>query len=248
MTTILTKPNSKAYAIYVDGRKVVECNEPESSYNDLVKNIGINIDKVQVFESETFPMSIDTTNGTLKEMPFVQSILNEVILEHDKNEDAQPTHIIDDVIALVNGSMTAKNLGAYKKVTERNDIEDYRAESTSEKHGEGNVEEKSNKEPVGNVPIPQLGDLVYVEGLQGFLKTVTGGVGTVHMVYTGKNNVPTQEFSHDDDDENDVTSSGTNLLIELEEVPGAYFNWNDLKDAQGALKSKYGYKPACLVK
>lgn len=247
MTTILTKQNSKAYAIYVDGRKVVECNEPESSYNDLVKNIGINIDKVQVFESETFPMSIDTAGGTLKEMPFVQSILNEVISEHDKNEDAQPTHIIDDVIALVNGSMTAKNLGAYKKVTERNNIDDYT--KTNETATVAIVEEKSNKEPVGNVPVPQLGDLVYVEGLQGFLKTVTGGVGTVHMVYTGKNNVPTQEFSHEDDeDENDFTSSGTNLLIELEEVPGAYFNWNDLKDAQGALKSKYGYKPACLVK
>lgn len=246
MTTILTKPNSKAYAIYVDGRKVVECNEPESSYNDLVKNIGINIDKVQVFESETFPMSIDTAGGTLKEMPFVQSILNEVILEHDKNEDAQPSDL-DSIIAKVNGTMTAGNLGAYKKVTERNDIDDYT--KTNETATVAIVEEKSNKEPVGNVPVPQLGDLVYVEGLQGFLKTVTGGVGTVHMVYTGKNNVPTQEFSHDDDeDENDFTSSGTNLLIELEEVPGAYFNWNDLKDAQSALKSKYGYKPACLVK
>lgn len=244
MTTILTKSNSRAYAIYVDGRKIVECNEPESSYNDLVKNIGINIDKVQVFEADSFPMQIDTTSGTLKEMPYVQGILHEVISEHDRNEDRQPGDL-DSIIANVNASITAKNLGAYKAVTERNDIEDYKGEGTV--HLEVS-DAKSVKEPVGNVPVPKLGDLVYVEGLQGFLKTVTGGVGTVHMVYEGKNNVPVAEYNDFEDDDYTLTQNQSNLLIELEEVPGAYFNWNDLKNAQIELKAKYGYKPACLVK
>jgi len=224
MTTIVTKSNSKAYAIYVDGRKIVECAEPETSANELVKNLGIPIKEVQVIEMATFPTTIGT--GLLVGS-IAREILQEVITEKTG---------IDDIINKVNSATLAPNAGKYKKHIVSSDNEDAPWPSSSN-DSEDNEQSVDNTVPVGNVEIPKLGNLVYVNGFDGFLRKITGGIGTVHMVFDEETKA---EVKPDDEPES--------VLVELEEVPGVYFSWNELKDEQAELKNKYGYKPVCSIK
>lgn len=241
MTTIVTKPNSQAYAIYVDGRKIVECPSPETTYNELVKNIGIDTTQVQVIEMESFPPTI----GGAPQGTIVQSIVQEVIAE---NTPAN-TENIDDVIARVNAGIAAPNINKHKAHTER-------AASVSANTETATV--KVENEPIGNVEVPKIGDLIYVDGLDGILRKITGGVGTVHLVYNANDKVEVSSklvenpnFDEEDEDSAEFieeTETGTNILVELEEIPGAYFSWSEIKSRQTELKAKYGYKPVCVIK
>jgi hypothetical protein len=241
MTTIVTKPNSQAYAIYVDGRKIVECPSPETTYNELVKNIGIDTTQVQIIEMDSFPTSI----GGAPQGTIVQEIVQEVIAENT----TQNTESVDDIIARVNAGIAAPNINKHKAHTER-------AASVSANTETATV--KVDNEPVGNVDVPKLGDLIYVDGLDGILRKITGGVGTVHLVYNANDkvevattSVPNPDFDEDDEDSEefiDKVETGSNILVELEEIPGAYFSWTEIKSRQTELRAKYGYKPACVVK
>lgn len=241
MTTIVTKKNSQDYAIYVDGRKIVECGTPETTYNELVKNIGVDTTNVQIIEMESFPTNIGTPQGTI-----VQDIVQEVIREN------APTDV-EDIINSVNATITAPNLSKHKE----------RVATTATASVSENTETAQtsvSNEPIGNVEVPKLGDLVYVDGMDGILRKITGGVGTVHLVYNandkvevGTEMVANPEHDEDEEDDNEpefINQSivGSNILIELEEIPGVYFSWAGIKDNQTQLKAKYGYKPAYVIK
>lgn len=215
MTTIVTKKGSQSYAVYVDGRKIAECAIPETSSNELVKNLGIDISEVQVVEMDSFPAIIGTGHlvGSI-----VQEIVKDTITEKSSND-------IDDVINTVNAGMSAKNIGKYNRHEIVDEYEDTELE---------NEDEIDNTKPVGNIKIPALGNLVYVDGFDGFLRKITGGIGTVHLVFDEETK---QEVKHGDEPES--------ILVELEEVPGVYFTWNS---EQEQLKEKYGYKPVCSLK
>lgn len=219
MTTIVTRPESKAYAIYSDNRKVVECYTPETTYNELVKNLGVDTTNVQVIELEYFPdvLGVVTYNRPQPEIA------------------AQPETDIDAVIAKVNDAMNAPNRGS---------------DATVSRDPQGITQDNVINEPVGNTDKPKLGDLVYVAGIDGILRKITGGVGTVHMVYNSDECVEANIGDVENDDivlgDEDVVVN--NVLIELEEIPGVYFSWNELKNSQTELKAKYGYKPACVIR
>jgi len=203
MTTIVTL-KSGAYAIYdTEGIKIVQCNEPINTFNEVVKNIGIDTENVQIIDDETFP---DV---------FCDKYITTTVTENGQTN-------LDNVINIVNASISGHD--REMKMYEDAGILDSVLEIDT---NAGNVyvsvpKEQSTKEPVGNIEIPLIGDLVYVEGVRGVLRIITGGVGTVAMI-------------NDD-----------NSLIELEEIPGQYFSWDDLKCEQDELKSKYGYKPASM--
>jgi hypothetical protein len=238
MTTIVTKANTQAYAIYVDNRKIVECQNPETTYNELVKNIGIDTTNVQIVEMDSFPA---TLNGQEPQGTVLQNIVSEVIEERTVGN-------IDDIINAVNSTTTAPNINKYKGIVER--------QSSGVNQPVGVPGAQSN-EPVGNVEVPKLGDLVYVDGLDGILRKITGGVGTVHMVYNaqdrvevGVKTVENPDYDPEDEDSEstiDVAEIGSNILIELEEIPGIYYQWSFVKDKQKSLKDKYGYKPVCAI-
>lgn len=219
MTTIVTKKNSLAYAIYVEGQKIAECFEPVATSNELVKNLGVDITEVQVIEMESFPTFIG--QGHL--VGFIaQEIAKEVITEQTD---------IDSIINKVNAGIKAPN---QNKRSNRNSVVD---ETSDEKESSYGTEETTdNTTPVGNVEIPGLGNLVYVNGFDGFMRKIAGGIGTVHLVYDEE----TKQQVKDGDEPGSV-------LVELEEIPGIYFSWNTVKDEQEKLKEKYGYKPVCSI-
>lgn len=208
--TVITLQNS-AYAIYVDGKKIIQCDSPMSTFNTVIKSLNL-VGKVEVHLADVLPNSLgDEAFGTE---------LKEVVIEESSDID------FDAINGTIN--FNAPKLGAYRKM-----LSD---EPTQEIVETDIVQEETPSytpdfQPIGNVECPQLGDLVYVDGLDGFLAKIRGGVGTVGMVY----------------DNTKAENCEQNILIELEEIPGHYFNWNELADVQTDLKEKYGYKPACKI-
>lgn len=156
MITIITNNNN--YAIYDNNHKIIECINPINTFNNVIKNMGLNITDVII------------KNYTNNEFP---SLLNDSPLVENKNK-------------------------------------------------EENIINKEKNQPCGNIDNPTIGDLVYIDGYKNILSAIIGGVGTITMI--SKEN-----------------------LIELEEIPGHYFNWNFLKSEQDLLKNKYGYKPVSII-
>lgn len=223
MVTIVTKSNSQAYAIYVDNRKIVECAEPETTFNELIRNIGIDTTNVQIVEMTSYPVTLGTVIG---------AILQDVIAE------ATVPVSLDSIIDLVNASMISGPNKNRLSISVTDEQENDEEEEGNEQHDDEDGED--NTAPIGNVEIPKVGNLIYVDGVDGFLRKITGGIGTVHVVYNADAN--TEHVSVQGiDDEND------RMLIELEEIPGVYFSWTNLRDKQSELKAKYGYKPVCSI-
>ena len=204
MTTIVTL-KSGAYAIYdANGVKILQCNEPINTFNEVVKNIGVDTENVQIIDAETFP-----------------DVLGDKYITKSVTEAGQTNleSVIDKVNASISGihdseMQTYEDAGVLNGQTDDEAFEEAGIDAT-----------QSAKVPVGNVELPDIGDLVYVEGVRGVLRVITGGVGTVSL----------------------INADDHNTLIELEEIPGQYFSWDSLRCEQDELKSKYGYKPASMV-
>lgn len=209
--TVITLQNS-AYAIYVDGKKIIQCDSPISTFNTVIKSLNL-VGKVEVHLADVLPNS-----------------LGDEAYEKELKEAVEESSDID--FDAINGTINfnAPNLGAYRKMLSDEPTEEIN-ETGNESVEEENRTYTPDFQPVGNVECPQLGDLIYVDGLDGFLAKIRGGVGTVGMVY----------------DNTKTENCVQNILIELEEIPGHYFNWNELADIQTDLKEKYGYKPACKI-
>lgn len=207
-TTVITLSNSNAYAIYVNGKKVIQCDSPMTTFNSIVKSMNLPT-PIEVYSMTHFPEYIENENAP-----------------SESKEVSSDDIDFDTVNSKIN--FTAPKLGAYRAVVndETPNVEEEYVESD-----ESEETETASFEPVGNVEMPSLGDLIYVEGMDGMLAKIRGGVGTVGMVY----------------DNEKAENCEQNILIELEEIPGHYFNWNQLADVQDELKAKYGYKPACKI-
>jgi hypothetical protein len=151
---------------------------------------------------------------------------------------------------------TAKT-GAYKE-TFKSTIEETEEDTKTINHDEIPVDKNTTNIPVGDVECPEVGDLIYVDGMQGLLSTINGGVVTVSMVFKSTDSIVVDEIEHDisyyndyedeyveDTDIEEITED--NILVEVEEFPGTYFSWSLLRKQQNELQQKYGYKPACKV-
>ena len=133
----------------------------------------------------------------------------------------------------------------------------FNTDTTIEDEPKENVNESTNdtvNEPVGNVECPEVGDLVYIDGQNGLLSTITGGVCTVSMIYKSEDPVVVDTIEHavyneewDEEEEEIEEITENNILFEVDEFPGTYFSWTMLKDKQELLQLKYGYKPACKI-
>lgn len=289
MTTVVTLRDSNAYAIYSDGIKVIECLNPEVTFNEVIKETGLN-HNVFVYEMNTLPNSTPVNGSTpdeesteeestetnyknislLKAHTDFQNKIDQFV--NNNNIDFDKIKSSDDIdFDKINTSITfdVPNMGAYKNhhsVGVHMDVNPENATGLihiggskdlpySKEYVLSNYEKEEEKsietpKPVGEVSKPNIGDLIYIEGVQGILKTVTGGVGTVSMVYTDTNSsldIETYDEEHWPGNVEDI-SSKENLLIELEEIPGVYHSWNELRYKQSELQSKYGYKPACILK
>jgi hypothetical protein len=236
---VITKRNSASYAIYNEsGNCIVRCNDPETTFNDLLKNIGITYTNVFVYEQDSLPLRYSNVSDI-----------------HDSNEDNNDVNF-DDINDTI--SFDAPGIDKYRNLVSANIIA---TPETPEKETVDVVTESkinSKKYPVGNVEKPQTGDLIYVDGIKGILKTIFGGVGTVATVYmndkldmkTGTEFIEDSYLDEDEDGEEYEEDSSyeediieKNILVELEEVPGHFFSWSLLKEQQEELANTYGYKP-----
>lgn len=133
----------------------------------------------------------------------------------------------------------------------------FNTDTTIEDKPKEDVNKSTNanvNEHVGNVECPEVGDLVYIDGQEGLLSTITGGVCTVSMIYKSDDPVVVDTIEHDvyndewDEEEVEIEEiTENNILFEVDEFPGTYFSWTMLKDKQDELQLKYGYKPACKI-
>lgn len=232
MITIVTKHSSNAYAIYSDSEKIVECNDPEVTYNELVKSLFVNKSQVRIIEFTHFPTYL----------PFIFQYEQETILQDTIEEE---TTSLEDVINAVNAKIHAPNLGAYKK----NHNVDYEIETYDNTEIEEDVVEGNSNEPVGDVDVPNVGDLIYVEATKGILRVTTGGVATVSTVFK-QTLEGTMQVLSEEDEENELEPELIeleNIMVETEEMPGVYFNWSELRNKQNDLKKAFGYKPSTVL-
>lgn len=211
--TVITLQNS-AYAIYVDGKKIIQCDSPMSTFNTVIKSLNL-VGKVEVHLAYVLPNALGDEAFGVE--------LKEVVVEETSDID------FDAINGTIN--FNAPKLGAYRKMLSDEPTEEINETVTVDETEVENPSYEHDFQPVGNVDCPNLGDLVYVDGLDGILAKIRGGVGTVGMVY----------------DNTKAENCQQNILIELEEIPGHYFNWNELAGVQTDLKEKYGYKPACKI-
>lgn len=213
--------SGKSYTIEVNGKIIVQCNDPIIPFKDLLLHLGFDLskNKVEIYDGGNVT-SIEAENTN------VDVDVDSVIESTD----------LDSVISSMNDTFVSPNLGKYRETFENKEIpkQETKQEKTSTKT-------ESKHEPVGSVDCPNEGDLIYVDGITGILSNVIGGVGTVMTVY--KSGV---EIDKDEDEEYFETTE-ENILIELEEIPGHYFSWSLLRSQQATLKNKYGYKPACKI-
>lgn len=94
----------------------------------------------------------------------------------------------------------------------------------------------NNVNPVGEVDMPQPGDIIYIEGVNNMFTKITGGVVTVHKVLVQENEETVfnnEEYFYDE-----------NIMVYTNEFPNFMINWTEIKDKQELLKEKYGYRPA----
>jgi hypothetical protein len=185
---------------------------------------------------------------------YFEKINNSINFDQLESKFETPEDDFDFEKIINSINFDAPNLGKYKTKTQ---LEIFVDDIINNE-----ISKQSSNEPVGSVLIPKLGDLIYVEGVNGNLRIITGGVGTVAMIYDNTNsNVEddatdeVEYFSRDEkyyydeefEDEEFEDDVVKNILIELEEIPGQYFSWNELCPMQEDLKIKYGYKPTMVL-
>lgn len=213
----------KGYTIQYNGKTIVKCNEALVPFKELLQHLGYDLSTVKV----------EIHDGEGAENVEVESASSE-----------------DDIIASMNETFVSPNLGKYRTTFENDYVQNPAPEQKTQKQ---NPESSQKHEPVGAVECPVEGDLIYVDGIQGVLSTITGGVGTVMTIYHSNDtiDVDTDDREDWDEDEDDDCQyeqyQENNILVELEEVPGHYFSWSLLRSQQSSLKTKYGYKPVCKL-
>ena len=227
--------SGKSYTIEVNGKIIVQCNDPIIPFKDLLLHLGFDLskNKVEIYDGGNVT-SIEAENTN------VDVDVDSVIESTD----------LDSVISSMNDTFVSPNLGKYRETFENKEITYIGQKIIQEKTS---TKTESKHEPVGSVDCPNEGDLIYVDGITGILSKVIGGVGTVMTVYKSgvEIDVDTDDRedwdSDEDEDEEYFETTEENILIELEEIPGHYFSWSLLRNQQATLKNKYGYKPACKI-
>jgi len=94
-----------------------------------------------------------------------------------------------------------------------------------------------------------VGQEVYVDEVKHFLRNSPGGKGTVSMIFeqpvTGVSDADEnyEEYSSEDDDftsHEAQESTRINILFSIEEIPGVFYSWNELRNRQQELMYKFG--------
>lgn len=118
-----------------------------------------------------------------------------------------------------------------------------------EEYNEEPIGKNGTTEPIdGDVDVPSMGDIIYIDGITQTLCKITGGLATVLSVKETTDPVVvdtmidaydeySEEYSEKDICEN-------NVLVELEEFPGTFVSWTMLKEKQDELSDKYNYTTA----
>ena len=219
----------KGYTIEHDGNVIVKCNEALVPFKELLQHLGFDLstNKVEIYDGENVIMS-ETSN--------VSSPDN-----------------IDDVIASMNATFISPNLGKYRETFEDINSTNTVTEKPAYVEEQNAANHTPKNRPVGSVDCPEEGNLIYVDGIQGVLSNITGGIGTVMTIYLSNDSIVVdnddrEDWDEDEDyDDNYSIEEENNILVELEEVPGHYFSWSLLRSQQSVLENKYGYKPVCKI-
>jgi hypothetical protein len=224
----------KGYTVEHNGNVIVKCNESLVPFKELLQHLGFDLstNKVEIYDGEGENASkYETTN-----MSSIDNIDN-----------------IDDVIASMNATFVSPNLGKYRETFEDNNSTNIVTEKPAYVEEQHAANHTPKNRPVGSVDCPEEGNLIYVDGIQGVLSNITGGIGTVMTIYLSNDSIVVdnddrEDWDEDEDyDDNYSTEEENNILVELEEVPGHYFSWSLLRSQQSVLENKYGYKPVCKI-
>jgi hypothetical protein len=248
MVIVAFKNGTHSFAIYDNGKKVVESHAENQDYSTLGQQLGIDLSNASYVDIEhlglsKFPNKLDTTIGTTT--PPVQT-------------QDQPAMSLEDAIADFNPVArtreTAKELGILKTTQEQP------AQEGTENTGQpDNLEfqghsEMSATEYIG-ADAPEIGSTIFVDAVNMALKKVTAGFGTVKMCYNTEQEISDvgldtsliDEEEEDDDDffsetYDSVFETEKNVIVELEEAPGVFYSWTLIKDKQEQLKSEHNQR------
>jgi len=214
--------SSTSYRIVKNGIEIFETKNALASMNDVLNTLGLNADEVSIFSGE----------GNFAQEHSITGIgaYREILTNYDANEDE--TQSVDEIIAEMNGGMKARNADRYRHiVTQETPTVEDEEETVTDKQSESN-----QHVPVGAVERPEIGNLIYIDGMKSILRTILGGVATVSAVHDTNTYVPNGE--------EDIETTEANIMVEIEEFPGIYFSWSMLRARQEELAAQYGYKPA----
>lgn len=250
--------SSTNYRIVKDGVEVFATENALASMNEVLESLGLKADQVQIYGDHSGSMSADNPAGSGLDA------FRAAVSDETTQAEPETNQSVEDIIAEMNSGMKPRNADRYREVLEatapeestETDVEDEAATQTETKESA----DKHQHSPVGAVERPEVGNLIYIDGMKSVLRTILGGVATVSAVHDTDTYVPNGESDsyiddqYDDEDEDgdfqgneEVETTEANIMVEIEEFPGTYFSWSMLRARQEELAAQYGYKPAQMV-
>lgn len=223
--SVVITGNNGSYKLFENDRCIVNTSKPLVSYHELVE---------QLYGADTyFKIYTDESRVTFNNNDNLEESHNTFNDQVNKNSNVENINPFKDDV----------NLGKYKETFENETVIDEQEDNDS-----AEVKLNVTRKPIGNyVDVPKPGNIIYIDGVEGTLNKITGGLATVLSVYQDDNNtidLNSDCIDEDDwivDEENDFEK---NILVELEEFPNTFVSWTDIKDSQCELEEKYGYKTA----
>lgn len=246
--------SSTSYRIVKDGVEIFATENALASMNNVLASFGFKADSVSIYGDHSGSMSADNPAGSGLDA------FRAAVSEDAPTPNVDSNKSVDEIIAEMNGGMKARNADRYREILAQDNDEEVSEDEIEDEPATEEQSESNRHVPVGAVERPEIGDLIYIDGMKSILQTILGGVATVSAIHDTDTYVPNGESGsfiddqYEDEDEDgdyngDETAETTeaNIMVEIEEFPGTYFSWSMLRARQEELAEQYGYKPAQRV-
>jgi hypothetical protein len=251
--------SATSYRIVQNGVEIFATENALASMNEVLATFGLNADSVSIYGDHSGSMSNDNPAGSGLNT-YRAAVSDDTKSIDDTAAVQDEAKSIDEIIAEMNGGMKARNADRYREILAQEPETEESTEDEAEEETATDEQDESRRHvPVGAVERPEIGDLIYIDGMKSVLRTILGGVATVSAIHDTDTYVPNGESGsfiddqYDDEDEDfgdeehEVETTEANIMVEIEEFPGTYFSWSMLRARQEELAEQYGYKPAQQV-
>lgn len=205
---VITK--TKGYEIYVNNELFINTDNPVTTYNEVIR--------------QTFGENVDVTvsgNGfrnTVKVSDISESFNN----FNSRVELISDTISVDEPVFVKSTTIDESQIdfklfqSEFQPNNYRETFSDYDEDYDEDDYWE-------DEEELEPVVIPEFGELIYVDAVDGMFRKISGGVA----IFNGY-----------------IETTDEQIMIETQNHPGVYYNWTELFYQQSRLKQEFGSRPS----